>query len=163
MKQIIITLLLSFLVYNQAFAQKDSESATLHFLRTDKLYGKWVKVNVIVNDSIIGKLRNAQRLIYEVPTRDSITVSGLYKLMNKETDESITFQPEPGQDYYFEIFFYGDMYKPTAVIWTGTTAMQMSEPVEYGVKIVGLDPVAGRKKFNDENLFKKKNETVEIK
>jgi hypothetical protein len=163
MKQIIITILLSLLAVSQSFAQKDGKSATLHFLRTDRLYGKWVKVNVIMNDSIVGKLKNAQRLIYEVSTRDSITVSGLYKLMNKQTDESITFQPEPGKDYYFEIFFYGDMYKPTAVIWTGTTAMQMSEPVEYGVKIVGLDPVVGREKFNDESLFKNKNETIVIK
>jgi len=116
MKQIIITILFSLLSVSQSFAQKDGESANLHFFRTNRLYGKWVKVNVILNDSIVGKLKNAQKLIYEVSSRDSITVSGLYKLMNKETDESITFQPEPGQDYYFEIFFYGDMYKPTAVI-----------------------------------------------
>lgn len=163
MKQIIITLLLSLLSISQSFAQKEYESATLHFFRTDRLYGKWVKVNVITNDSIVGKLKNAQRLIYEVSTRDSVTVSGLYKLMNKETDESITFKPEPGKDYYFEIFFYGDMYKPTAVMWTGTTAIQMSDPVEYGVKIVGLDPIIGREKFNDESLYKKKNETMVIK
>ena len=144
-------------------AQTGSEIAKIHFLRTDRFYGKWVKVNVLVNDSIIGKLKNGQRLIYELEPRDSIMVSGLYKLTNKESDETIRFKPEGGKEYFFELFFYGDMYKPSAIIWTGTTAIQFAEPVEYGIRIVGLEPTAGRIKFEAEGLYKSKNETIMVR
>ncbi len=163
MRKLILTGFIAFISILELNAQNEPTTSKIHFLRTDRFYGKWVSVNVLVNDSIIGKLKNGQRLIYEHQPNDSITVSGLYKLMNKETDESITFKPEAGKDYFFELFFYGDMYKPSAIIWTGTTAIQMSEPVEYGVKIVGLETKAGLDKFENEDLYKRKNETVIIK
>lgn len=160
MKQATIFLISIIISFSGINAQdRDTSSSRLYFFRTNRMYGKWATINVIVNDTVIGKIRNGQRMIYDISTHDSVTVSGLYKLMNKKTDESITFVPEPGRDYFFEIFFYGDRYKPSAIIWTGTSAMQISEPVDYGVRIAGIETEAGRQKFNNETLFKRKTNT----
>jgi len=141
----------------------EKQKAVICFSRVKWVYCSATKIEIIVNEEPIGKLKNGQRLIYETSICDTLRIKGYNHLNKTYSENTIVLKPEPGKTYYIETYFYGGVYKPDALIYTGTTVIPTkSKPMDFGIELLKIEGELGEQRFKDETLYKAKHKIKKV-
>jgi hypothetical protein len=102
-RSLFFTLFVFFISVSVSYGQANVSAATLNFIRPTSNVGSFSSIQILINDQIIGDINNGSTFSYKlfISTKGRITI----KISSAIYSQTLSFDAEPGKEYYFETAF----------------------------------------------------------
>ena len=157
MKTIIVAIVSLLLSASYTLGQ---DTRTIHLMRAKKFYGSGVKMDVIVNDTLIEKLSSGKRLDLTFNASDTVTVQIIYPQSSKYKSEPYIVLPSDDREIYLDLYYStnsNDTSRNGEVSVgapAGNASVSASMSIGLGIMVEKMSLEEGRERFNDNRLFK---------
>lgn len=133
---------------------------TIYLMRAKQFYGSGAKMDLMINGEIFHKFNSGSRLIIKTTHVDTLNIQIIYPIIKSNKSKVLKIAPNNTDDVYIDLFYWGEGYNP--IKHGGVIGPYRSTP-EFNIEIVEMKLEDGKKKFNQDELYKDNKKIIEKK